>query len=89
MDYIINNVNNLLSGTFRPYKPEPFFVGDRILYIQGYSKRHLLIDHRYDPKALFHLREVVYMFNFITNVVFYKCLKTVGYRLDDEYNVII
>jgi len=32
-DYIINNVNNLLSGTFRPCKLEPFFVRDRMLYI--------------------------------------------------------
>src|SRR6266566_355949 len=32
-DHIINNVNNFLSGIFRPYKPELFFVGDRILYI--------------------------------------------------------
>ena len=32
-DYIINNVNNLLFGTFWPCKPEPFFAGDRMLYI--------------------------------------------------------
>ena len=32
-DHVINNVNNLLPGTFRPCKPEPFFVGDRMLYI--------------------------------------------------------
>ncbi len=29
------------------------------------------------------------MFNFITNVVLYKRLKAVGYRLDDERNIII
>ncbi len=27
-DHVTNNVNNLLPGTFRPCKPEPFFVGD-------------------------------------------------------------
>ena len=32
-DHVINNVNNLLSRTFRPYKPEPFFTKDRMLYI--------------------------------------------------------
>ncbi len=32
-DHVTNNVNNLLPGIFRPYKPEPFFVGDRMLYI--------------------------------------------------------
>ncbi len=32
-DHVTNNVDNLLPGTFRPYKPEPFFVGDRMLYI--------------------------------------------------------
>ncbi len=82
-------MNNLLSGTFRPYKPEPFFARDRILYIQGYGERHLPIDHGYDPKALFHLCKVAYVLNFITNVVSYKRLKTAGYRLDDERNVIM
>src|SRR6266566_2613921 len=87
-DHVTNNVNNLLSGTFRPYKPEPFFARDRILYIQGYGKRHLPINHRHDPKALFHLREVAYVPNFIINIVSHKHLKGTGYRLDDEQNVI-
>src|SRR6266566_4632492 len=82
-------MNNLLPETFRPCKPEPFFAEDRMLYIQGYSEHHLPIDHRHDPKALFHLHEVAYIFNFITNVVSHKRLKTAGYRLDDEQNVII
>ncbi len=55
-----------------------------MLYIQGYGERYLPINHGYDPKALFHLKEVVYVFNFITNVVSYKRLKAAGYRLDDE-----
>src|SRR6266566_6383338 len=59
-----------------------------MLYIQGYGERHLPIDHGHDPKALFHLREVTYVLNFITNVVFHKRLKATGYRLDDERNVI-
>ncbi len=74
---------------FRPYKPEPFFTGDQILYIQGYGERHLPIDHGYDPKALFHLCEIAYIPNFITNVVFYKRLKATSYRLNNERNIII
>ena len=32
-DHIINNMNNFLFKTFRPYKSEPFFARDRIFYI--------------------------------------------------------
>ena len=32
-DHVTNNVDNLLPGTFRPCKPEPFFARDRMLYI--------------------------------------------------------
>ena len=32
-DHVTNNVNNLLPGMFRPCKLEPFFAGDRMLYI--------------------------------------------------------
>ena len=60
-----------------------------MLYIKRYGERYLLIDHGHDLKALFHLREVAYVLNFITNMVSYKRLKAVGYRLDDERNVII
>ena len=88
-DHVINNMNNLLPGTFRPYKPEPFFIRDRMLYIQRYNERHLFIDHGYDPKALFHLYKVTDIPNFITNVVSYKRLKAADYRLNDERNVII
>ena len=87
---MFNNVNNLLIGTFRPCKPEPFFAEDRMFYIQGYGECYLSIDHgNGDSKAVFHLYEVIYILNFIMNVVSYKRPKVIGYRLDDERYVII